>query len=393
MQKLKIEGFLGIKNAEIALNGISLIIGPQASGKSVIARLIYFFNEYFADFDELPLMRNEHKRTYDKRKREDFFKIFPQYAWHDDSFVITFETNEHSVTLTSQKGSSSLDLSTSSSVADSFRSLKRAFSEYSESHAPDKRMSQIRMLREFRMEFQNGNSARYEHALFVPAARSFYATIREEIFAILSMDEKIDRIIMQFGDFYENAKIHTALRNEPRRGSRNETDSHFNKYFDAIAKGRYARIDGRDWIEMDRGRIEMSKASSGQQEAFPLLVALSHFPDKGRTLIIEEPEAHLFPSAQVKMLEFIVSQAISKETNMLLTTHSPYLLSAMNNFILQSKVLPGAGIPPERVTAFSLQDGSATSIFDEEYNLISADYIDQVSDDINNEFSRLLEKL
>lgn len=391
MQRLKVEGFLGIESAEVTLDGIAIIIGPQASGKSVIARLFYFFNEYFADFDELPLMKNEHKKTYDKHKREDFSKIFPQYAWYDSAFFIRFENDHHHIELKSSRGSSTISLSTSASVAASFRKLKKEFQDFSESDVQSLGSSQLRLLREFRSQLDSDSLMLYDHALFVPAARSFYATLREEIFAILSMDEKIDRIIMQFGEFYETAKIRHAVESASRRSMKRTDAYRFKHYFDDIAKGKYIRVDGRDWIEMDRGRIEMNKASSGQQEAFPLLVALSQFPDPGRTLVIEEPEAHLFPSAQVKMLDFIVRQAVSKGTDMLLTTHSPYLLSAMNNFILRGSYGQKKGISPSKVSAFSLQGGVASSIIDDDTNLISADYIDEVSDEIYEEFNRTLE--
>lgn len=388
MQKLTIRGFLGIQAAEVEIASLTVIIGPQASGKSVIARLIFFFNEYFADFDELPLMKNEHKKTYDSRKKNDFCKIFPPYAWHDEAFTIEYKNGQHSITLRSGSGSSSLELTTSPSVATSFRQLKQAFQDFSGSFPIDSRTSSLRLLREFRNQVELSDF-RYEHALFVPAARSFYATIREEIFAILSMDEKIDRIIMQFGDFYESAKVRLGLDSE--RGGKSSEYLKYKEYFDEIVRGKYVRIDGRDWIEMERGRVEMSKASSGQQEAFPLLVALAQFPAKGRTLVIEEPEAHLFPMAQSSILDFIVRQAVTKSTSMFITTHSPYLLGALNNYILRGGRALGRGIEPSAVRAYCLNDGESELIIDEETGLVSADYIDQVSDLIYRELAEILD--
>ena len=170
----------------------------------------------------------------------------------------------------------------------------------------------------------DAHSERYERPLFVPAARSFYATIREEIFSILSLDEKIDRMLMQFGEFYESTKLATRQNDLPR-STKDISFRPERKYFENFVRGQYVRIDNRDWIQMPRGRVEMSKASSGQQEAVPLLFAISRFPSLGRTLIIEEPEAHLFTSAQVAVLDFILKQCVTRETDILFTTHSPYL--------------------------------------------------------------------
>lgn len=396
MQKLRITNFLGIKNAEIGLDGLTVLIGPQASGKSIIARLIYFCNEYFADFDEISLMKNEHKRTYDARKKEVFLKIFPSYSWHEDGFDICYSNDRHQLNLKSKAGSSSLELSTSESVALEFRALKKSFQDYSGTVSSDSFISQARLLRDFRSHTaSNPELLRYEHSLFVPAARSFYATIREEIFSILSIDEKIDQIIMQFGEFYEAAKNRLSFeflraQSKNRRGS---AEPQFREYFDAIVRGRYVQIDGRDWIEMDRGRIEMSKASSGQQEAFPLLTALAFFPAEGRTLVIEEPEAHLFPESQVKILEFIALQTVSRSTDTFITTHSPYILSALNNLMMRERANISGGIPANKVQAFSVISGNTESIIDTGVELISSEFIDSVSEKIELEFSELVEAI
>ncbi len=45
--RLIIENFAGIKSAKIDINDVTILIGPQASGKSVIAKLVYFFNDFF----------------------------------------------------------------------------------------------------------------------------------------------------------------------------------------------------------------------------------------------------------------------------------------------------------------------------------------------------------
>lgn len=393
MQQLRVQNFLGIKSAEIVLNGLTVLIGPQASGKSVIARLIYFCNEYFADFDELSLLKNEHKKTYDTRKKAVFLKIFPSYSWVDDDFFIEYSNGKHVLSLKSKKGSASIDLATSESVALEFRTLKRAFQEFARSVPSEVFLSQSRLLRDFRAQTEkNQDLLRYEHSLFVPAARSFYATIREEIFSILSIDEKIDQIIMQFGEFYEAAKarLRYDIERNPARSRRSSREMQYREYFDQIVRGRYAHIDGRDWIEMDRGRIEMSKASSGQQEAFPLLTALSIFPSEGRTLVIEEPEAHLFPTSQVKILEFIALQSVSKKTDTFITTHSPYILVALNNLILRDRVGRQQGISSSSVQAFCVAEGRTRSIMDDESDMISAELIDSVSDSLANEFAALV---
>lgn len=393
MQSLKIENFLGLREANIELDGLTALIGEQASGKSIIARLIYFFNEYFAGFDEIALLKQEHKKAYDSRKKIDFCKIFPKYTWENEEFSITYKNIFHEITLSSAGKSELLKFNTSASVSAYFREMKTQFKIFHESFPEAERYAQTRMLREFRRMRDTLETVRYDSPLFVPAARSFYATIREEIFSILSLDEKIDKIIMQFGEFYESAKLGSSFSRERQDrptgafpSTRSERD-----YFLSIAKGQYRRADNRDWIEMERGRIELSKASSGQQEAVPLLFAISRFPAPGKTLIIEEPEAHLFPVSQVEIMDFIVKQSVNRKTSILFTTHSPYLLSALNNHMLRGSKSMERGIEPSKVRAYAIDKGKVISIIDKDAELISADYIDSVSEKISEDFLKVLQ--
>ncbi|WP_081535394.1 AAA family ATPase [Rhodovulum sp. P5] len=392
-QTLSIEGFLGIRKAEVELRGLSLIIGEQASGKSIVARLFYFFNKYFSDFDEISLINNEHKKTYDKRKKDEFYQIFPPYSWEGDSFQISYSVDGYQACISSEKNSSVIDVSTSPSVAKYFRDLKHNFKQFVDSFPEEESLARTRLLREFRHVESQSQLFRFQTALFVPAARSFYATLRDEIFSILALDTKIDQIILQFGEFYEGAKVFGGrVMPSGRYATRALRVREERDIFKKVVKGEYVREDARDWIQMDRGRIELSKASSGQQEATPLIFAISRFPSPGRTLIIEEPEAHLFPDAQVAILEFMIRQSLARETSILFTTHSPYLLTALNNFILASEVGEQGGIDVESVSAYALRGGYSHDIVDRNENIISADYIDSVSDDLNEKFSNLLDK-
>ena len=383
MHRLLVRGFLGIKQAEITLEGLTVLIGAQASGKSVLARLVYFFNEYFADFNITAISNNEHKKTYDKKKKDEFYKIFPQYSWERSEFYIEYSIHEHIVRVYSKENSSIIDIETSASVAKHFRTLKSAYKRASEHEYDHDLAPRINVRYAFREYMNNSGLTQYEPALFVPAARSFYATIRDEIFSILALDEKLDHIILKFGEFYEATK--TRMYRNPRYIRYIRSAS-----FKRIVKGSFERTNGQDWIRMDHGSIELSRASSGQQEAIPLLFAILAFPRARRTLIIEEPEAHLFPEAQIEVLDFMIRQLGRLGGNIMFTTHSPYLLSALNNHILMHERGGRAGISLEMVEAYSLVSGVSKSLIDQEMGLISAEYIDSVSEKISDRFSALV---
>ena len=46
MEKIEIKNFVGIKDITLEIKQINILIGPQASGKSIIAKLLYYFKSF-----------------------------------------------------------------------------------------------------------------------------------------------------------------------------------------------------------------------------------------------------------------------------------------------------------------------------------------------------------
>ena len=124
-------------------------------------------------------------------------------------------------------------------------------------------------------------------------------------------------------------------------------------------------------------------------------------------MIIEEPEENLFPSTQYELVKHIFSAINSNTENALvMTTHSPYIMTSINNLILagnkiknheateeqiNSIIRSRAYINYEDVSAISILDGYIHSMKDDEFQLISATALDTASDIINNDFEKLLD--
>ena len=83
--------------------------------------------------------------------------------------------------------------------------------------------------------------------------------------------------------------------------------------------------------------IPLHRASSTVSELAPLFLYLKYIIEPGCILIIEEPEAHLHPENQRILAKFLV-KLIRKGVNIVITTHSEYLLEQLSSFILLSKV-------------------------------------------------------
>jgi hypothetical protein len=87
-----------------------------------------------------------------------------------------------------------------------------------------------------------------------------------------------------------------------------------------------------------------------------------------------------------------------------MTTHSPYILSALNNLLYAHKVAQQdkkefvCDIIPEsswldfkQTRAYFVNDGGVSGIMDEETGMVSAETIDSISDTLNREFEQLLD--
>jgi hypothetical protein len=164
-----------------------------------------------------------------------------------------------------------------------------------------------------------------------------------------------------------------------------------------------------EYVETEDGRkLSFSLLSSGQQELLPLWLALE---DVARVpfsdlVFIEEPEAHLFPSAQVKLASYLASltSATSSRRRLLITTHSPYVLSHVNNLMKAgslgvkggslgakvAKIIPRkCWLRHDSVRAYALANKRAVPIISE--GLIDGEYLDQISGDVSSMFLQLLE--
>ena len=94
----------------------------------------------------------------------------------------------------------------------------------------------------------------------------------------------------------------------------------------------------------------------------------------------------------------------AKENKLIISTHSPYILTALNNSILAEEVFEKTGntidaYTPEKrvafadVAAYQFEDGRIVSIKDDQTKLIDAEAIDGCSAEINSDFDDLLDLL
>ncbi len=175
----------------------------------------------------------------------------------------------------------------------------------------------------------------------------------------------------------------------------------------------YNYIGGKDIIELDNNNlIALTEGSSGMQTMIPMAMVTEYYSNKkgkeegtSSTFIVEEPELNLYPTTQKQLVDFLAERCIDERNSLLVTTHSPYILSAFANLIKANEVAKQSDekkakikkIVPESLwleynetSAYFIDKGVSETIMDEQFKTIDFSKIDKASDLIGDEFDKLL---
>lgn len=387
-ETLEVRDFLSIRRCKIDFPQFTALIGPQASGKSVIAKLVYFFREYIDDYLLSVLDQDFTLRSFKAKKVVELLEMFRGLEGNERPFEIRYELDRIEISIRKAKGSSRPQISGGERLIRIGRSLiprHRKFISSRVNRGRDFLYSGIYDLRREDKEVSDLFDSS-PTTLFVPASRSFYSTISKQIFEFLRSDGRIEPIMARFGSFFEASKD----RLSGDHFFNDEMGSSKKRILEAMApvlKGTYQRRRGRDLIRTSWGEVPLNGSSSGQQEAFPLLLSIMMYPGFARLgdrIIVEEPEAHLYPAAQKYILDLMIEQANQSAFSLLLTTHSPYILSCLNVHVARSE-----NMGKQRTNAFLVDEGRVVSLMDED-GLIDLNDLDSVSSDIASEFMEAL---
>jgi predicted ATPase len=101
--------------------------------------------------------------------------------------------------------------------------------------------------------------------------------------------------------------------------------------------------------------IDLIHAASMVKELSPIYLIIRELADKGSLIIIEEPESHLHPAAQIKLME-IFAKLVNEGLNILITTHSDLLLRKLAHLIMESSSKKtNVYLKPEDVAVYLLK--------------------------------------
>ena len=249
-------------------------------------------------------------------------------------------------------------------------------------------------------------------SIFVPAGRSmlstnseFFHTLTPNKYDIL-MNEFIERIMILQKQYSQ--KIEDIIRDKKKMSSEDidfQSVNKAQKLVKDILKGEYVNDRNGEKIYYSESKfVKLIQASSGQQEAlWIVLLIFSIILNQQKVyLVIEEPEAHLFPTAQKEILELITLMINSTNSSVVITTHSPYILTSENLLMYSSHVeqkrktetdiVPQCfRLPNETVSAYLLKNHNVIDIMDRDNCMIDAAQIDVVSEELNIAIDKLME--
>ena len=170
---------------------------------------------------------------------------------------------------------------------------------------------------------------------------------------------------------------------------------------------RATALGGKEIItQVEKGLdIDLYNASSSIKQLAPLLLYLRYRAKENDLLIIDEPEMNLHPESQAKLLE-VLAILVNHGVNVLLTTHSPYLMAHLNNLAQaddtsqavrnrQAKSLylknPDSLLRMDQVSAYEMKDNQLQSLKDPDYG-IRWDTLSDVSADLQQRYFAIYEE-
>ena len=414
MRKLTVKNFSVIKDAELEFGKITVLIGPQSSGKSLLCKLAYFLGREVINIAiDRVVNRFEYGfADFEAAAKKEFSKWFPRGGWGSEDWSVVFSSKDYEVTV-SAPSTAEPDAEVTLSFNEPFKSAYLARIKATIEHqqkggfliAP---AFQSLAATDF-MELSG--RAVFDLSTYIPLERSYFVDVSK---GYRALGNEPDPIPAKFAVFYANSLKPASRMKRISRYLDGDLVSWQNGWMLAFHDGRF---------------LPLSHLSSGSKQMLPMLVALDYYESERRQsgnlaneelnghklysrddFTIEEPEASVFPQTQYDLVREFTALAneVEFQAHFAITTHSPYILTAFNDLIKAGHIAaqrPDKAAEIEKIIprqywikpgdfaayAFDGKDGILRSIMDEETKLINGDVLDDISETISGEFGQLLE--
>lgn len=414
MHKLTIRNFGPINYCKIDIDKCSVFTGAQTSGKSTIAKTVFYFKTVKDDFYEVIVRNLYHPEVTGnesllnsiyKRLRSKFIQLFGKsnamsqkmhisYYFDDDTFINVFLDKNYDDNINQN---SFIKLQFSKNIVEFINNID---------NNTEKLKDDLKLL------FNDDSET-----IFIPAGRSMITTLTSQLnyfFAVMDTDQKnsMDYCIRKYIELIFKIRplfsegIDGYLLNKQYTDSKLYNIDFIKSFLEMsedILKGKYVYTPNEEKLMIEDDKyVKINFSSSGQQEAVWILNILAYQLINGTKtfLILEEPEAHLYPDAQKKITE-LLSMFVNANNNVMITTHSPYVLGSINNLLFANQIISKQQNSADEVYDIIsenkiLNSCKAYHVNDHKVNLCMADdglikneVIDGASYEINEEYDNL----
>jgi predicted ATP-binding protein involved in virulence len=390
-ESIEIRNFCGIQHAEIDFKPVTVFIGESGTGKSMAMKLRYVFRRVIEAYENIKAWEAITGKEPDTPLNSIAVYIFKEYQLlqTNQGTHITYKYDNRIITLKFDP-----DTLYKFEFKNFENQINYLLEPQNDNYNPinDKRKTRI-----FSWEPYD-----YFSQYFIPEQRTFFAQFDHSIFTLSRGRNSLNRFLLDYGEIYRSAIFNF-----------NSINALINNNIILLIQGTIEVINGNFFkIIYNDGRVvELELSASGHQNIVFLMLTLEELKRKFTTeekkmVYIEEPELSLFPTAQKQIIEQLLSvrSEMSNGIEYTLTTHSPYILTSLNNLALAGKIIqvnpekaeevykiiPAAHIlAPEDLAAYEFKDGTALSLMDLDTGTIIAENLDQVSGTLGNDMDAL----
>lgn len=337
-EKLIIKNFGPVKDAEIDLKKVNIFIGPQGSGKSIIAKVVSSIQSY-RDWENGTWIFNDLKS-----KLEGYFNLATFFEPDTQINIETIEGNKIELTHNS---------------------------------------SGLTPLKE---------DSSFSEAIYVPAERILIPLITESSFFFIGERTPIPKYIADFGLLFQKAR--NVIRTQ-KIGALDDITYHFEQGRDIIEL-----VNGKKILLTESSTGIQSTVPFLIILSWLASDKYKKVDGKSVSISLEEQELSIYPYTQNDVLKFIFEKLAYINYHLTITTHSPYTLTAINNLIYAylvgkqnaaaKEIVPEElWLNPDDVGAWIVEKGTVRSIIDNESKQIRADEIDKISEVIGDSMENL----
>jgi predicted ATPase len=361
--RLKLQNIGIIEEADINVDGITLIAGQNDSGKSTVGKVLYAIIKGFNQNINLFQEEKNGMMTYSYQEiLKDLKKEF-----NDISKYQTKEINKEWILQIEELIAKNItNDNLKKSIQENFEYLKENFEkEYNTIEQKEDEIdlwinSEITTLenvfnttkKETLIEIEDllGNAKIEERFKSIPTEKIYtkldsnLETYYKEVFFVespLIINESLQKFIGKdnFQNYQRNRQDELAKSlSNPKTGNELDYSKTYNKISEIInGEIKISLLEGLRYSKNNKD-IEIRNTAVGIKSFGIIQLLLKNNRLNNRSLlVIDEPEVHLHPTWQVKYAEILVVLSQELDVPMLLTAHSPYFIEALEAYTKKYK--------------------------------------------------------